>query len=131
MFAATETKTNEHQKSILLSVANPGLEVRSCRNVVLLNRRNNRITILRYFNNNSNNNNNNNGSKSNIMPLLSYMAKHFFYTRPVLVVWRRTTSQTGAFAIVFCYKAIHIAQSKKLRYPYVSINIRHIEQCSK
>jgi hypothetical protein len=27
-----------------------------------------------------------------------YIVKHFFYIPPVLVVWRRTASQTGAFA---------------------------------
>jgi hypothetical protein len=32
------------------------------------------------------------------MPLLCYTVEHFFYIPPVLVVWRRTTSQTGAFA---------------------------------
>jgi hypothetical protein len=32
------------------------------------------------------------------MPLLCYKVKHFFYIPPVSVVWRRTASQTRAFA---------------------------------
>jgi hypothetical protein len=32
------------------------------------------------------------------MSLLCYIVKYLFYIRPILVVWRRTTSQTGAFA---------------------------------
>jgi hypothetical protein len=32
------------------------------------------------------------------MPLLYCAAKHLYYIPPVLVVWRRTASQTGAFA---------------------------------
>jgi hypothetical protein len=32
------------------------------------------------------------------MPLLCHTVKHFYYAPPILVVWRRTISQTGAFA---------------------------------
>jgi hypothetical protein len=39
----------------------------------------------------------NNNNKNN-MPLLCYKAKHVFYIPPVVVVWRRSASQTGAFA---------------------------------
>jgi hypothetical protein len=35
------------------------------------------------------------------MPLLCYTVKHLFYIPPILVVWRPTTSQTGAFATVY------------------------------
>jgi hypothetical protein len=40
------------------AVANPGLEVRLCRNAVLLNPPNNHITMLKYFNNKNDDNNN-------------------------------------------------------------------------
>jgi hypothetical protein len=55
----------------------------------------NRTTMPRYFNDNN-------------MPLLCFVVKHLFYIPPVLVVWRRTTSQTGAFDIVT--GAIHKGQ---------------------
>jgi hypothetical protein len=32
------------------------------------------------------------------MLLFCYVEKHVFHIPPVLVIWRRTTSQTGAFA---------------------------------
>jgi hypothetical protein len=60
----------------LEAVANPGLEVRSCGNSVLLNPPSNRSTILRYFNNNDNKN----------IPLLCYIVNHLFYIPPILVV---------------------------------------------
>jgi hypothetical protein len=63
------------------SVVNPGLEVRSCGNAVLLTPLNNRITVLRYNN----------------MLLLCYIVKHLFYIPAVLVIWRRTAGQIGAF----------------------------------
>jgi hypothetical protein len=34
-----------------------------------------------------------------IMPQLRYTVEHFSYIPPILVVWRRTTSQTGVFDI--------------------------------
>jgi hypothetical protein len=43
-------------------------------------------------------NNNNNNS----IPLLCYIVKHFFYIPPILVVWRLTTSQSGAFDTAHC-----------------------------
>jgi hypothetical protein len=36
------------------------------------------------------------------MPLLCYIVKYFFYIPAILVVWRRTTRQTGAFATYAC-----------------------------
>jgi hypothetical protein len=33
------------------------------------------------------------------MPILCYILKYLFYIPPILVDWRRTTSQTRAFAI--------------------------------
>jgi hypothetical protein len=71
-------------------MANPDLEVRSCGNAVFLNLTNSRTAMLRYFNNNNNNN----------IPLLCNIIKHLFHIPPILVVWRRTTSQTGAFSTV-------------------------------
>jgi hypothetical protein len=69
---------------IMRAVASRGLEIRSCVNAILLNPTTNRTTMTRYFNNNK--------------PLLCYTVKHFFYIPPVLVVWRRITSQTREFA---------------------------------
>jgi hypothetical protein len=42
---------------------------------------------------------------NNNMPLLRYTVKHLFYIPRVLVVWRRTASQTGAFTAAFNTKS--------------------------
>jgi hypothetical protein len=47
-------------------------------------------TCEKRINNNNNNNNNN-------KPLFCYTLELLFHIPPVLVVWRRTTSQTVAF----------------------------------
>jgi hypothetical protein len=57
-------------------VENPGSEVRSCRNAILLipPPPNNHTPVLTHFINNNNNNN---------MPLLCHIIKHLFYIHPV------------------------------------------------
>jgi hypothetical protein len=54
------------------SVVDPGLEVRSCRNAVLLIPRNNHTTLVRYFDDDDDDDNDNNN-----MLLLHYVIKHF------------------------------------------------------
>jgi hypothetical protein len=44
------------------------------------------IMVIIHFNNNDN------------MPLSYYTVKYLLYIRLILVVWRRITGQTGAFA---------------------------------
>jgi hypothetical protein len=62
------------------SVADPGLEFRSCGNVILLPHPKQPHTANIFYNNEQ----------------LRY-TENLFYTPPILVVWRRNTSQTGAF----------------------------------
>jgi hypothetical protein len=72
-------------------VANPGLQVKSCGNSILLTSPNTGIIMLRYFDDEDTNYNNN-------MWLLCYIVKHFSHILLILVEWRRTTSQAGASA---------------------------------
>jgi hypothetical protein len=64
-------------------VVNPGPEVRSCGNAILLNHHDNHHHNGKVF-------------ITIIIPLLCYIVKYFLYIPPILVAWRRTASQTGA-----------------------------------
>jgi hypothetical protein len=47
------------------------------------------------------------------MLLLCCIVKHFFHIRPVLVVWRHTANQTGAFATAsLAFKSVNTYCSK-------------------
>jgi hypothetical protein len=96
-----QIQTRHHQNTSVgcqpsrKSVANPGLEVRSCRNAILLNPPNNQTTIIiiiiiiYYFS-----------------AVVSYSKiRSLFYISLVFGVWRRTTSQTGAFVTVGIVRA--------------------------
>jgi hypothetical protein len=74
------------------AVANFSLEVRSCRNAILLHPPNNHTRMLRFFLATT---------TIIIICLLCYIVKHFFYIPPISVGWWCTTSQTRAFTTPF------------------------------
>jgi hypothetical protein len=70
------------------SVANLGLAVRSCGNTILLKPP---TVASQYFI----------MIIISRMPLLCYIVNHLFHIHPILVVWRRTSSQTATDSAVY------------------------------